>query len=204
MVLRLTTAQAKMLGVVSPKKGRGGASTANKQPKSRFRVNDPQYLDQIPIEFDVPLVSQVKQRPRVFPTRDAVAKAFRIAQGNVEKFLSVLKMNAITPEATRKFEKDFRTIAMAMMAGRKPLQGPVEVHVTVLLPGNPHVWPTAMSDGDLDNHLKAAWDGLNAIVFTDDCTIVQQSSGKSFTDGDPKIRVTARPALMPGRPFVPE
>lgn len=204
MALHLTAAQARMLGVTTSKKGRGGASTAHKQPKSRFRVNDPQYLSQAPIEFDVPLVSQVKQRPRVFPTREAVAKAFRIAQGNVEKFLSVLKMNAITPEATRKFEKDFRTHAMVAMAGRKPLQGPVEVHVTVLLPGNPHVWPTAMSDGDLDNHLKAAWDGLNAIVFTDDCTIVQQSSGKTFTDGQPRIRVTARPAMIPGVAFVPE
>lgn len=200
--MRLTRAQARKLNIKLPGDDKLKAVQARAE-KGRYRVNDPAFLDQAPIAFDVPLVSHVKERPRTFPTRDAVAKAFRIAQGNVEKFLSALKMSTYTPPATREFEKNFRAIASAKMAGRQPISGPVEINLIFLLPGDPNLWPTALGDGDLDNHGKAAWDGLNEIVFADDRTIVVQSSSMSFTDGDPMIRVDVRPAMMPGRDYVP-
>jgi Holliday junction resolvase RusA-like endonuclease len=200
--MRITKAQARALNIKLPGDDRAKKASARSQ-KGRYRVNDPAFLDQEPITFDVPLVSHVKERPRTFPTRDAVAKAFRIAQGNVEKFLGALKMSTYTPQATREFEKNFRTIAQARMAGRQPITGPVEINLIFLLPGDPDLWPTALNDGDLDNHGKAAWDGLNEIVFADDRTIVVQSSSMNFTDGEPMIRVDVRPARMPGRDYVP-
>jgi Holliday junction resolvase RusA-like endonuclease len=200
--MRLTKAQARKLGIDLPGDKKAKDVDA-RSLKGRFRVNDPAFLNQQPIIFDVPLVSHVKERPRTFPTRDAVAKAFRIAQGNVERFLSALKMSTYTPPATREFEKNFKMAARALMAGREPISGPIEINITILLPGDPNLWPTALNDGDLDNHGKAAWDGLNEIVFSDDRTIVMQSSSMSFTDGDPMIRVDVRPALMPGRAYVP-
>ena len=49
--------------------------------------------------------------------------------------------------------------------------------------------PTARNYGDVDNHLKAIFDGLNQLVFVDDSQIVKCVVEK-FTDKDnPRVEI---------------
>ena len=65
------------------------------------------------------------------------------------------------------------------MGGRKPLSG--EVSATVKL--YRRYKTTARSYGDLDNHLKSLFDGLNQIAFEDDKQVVRCLVTK-YTDKD--------------------
>ena len=67
--------------------------------------------------------------------------------------------------------------AMAAMSGRKPLTGAICAAVKLYRKFK----PTALHYGDVDNHLKAIFDGMNQIVFVDDSQIVRCVVEK-FTD----------------------
>lgn len=94
---------------------------------------------------------------------------------------------------TRKYERSIGTIAMAAMVGRPPLQGPLSVSLRFRMPipkSETKAVRAAMAAGevahvgrpDLDNMVKAIFDGLNGVVFADDAQIVRSFSTKVYSD----------------------
>ena len=81
------------------------------------------------------------------------------------------------PKRNREYRAVVQQAARLAMGGREPLSG--EVSATVKL--YRRFKPTARIFGDVDNHLKAIFDGLNQIVFADDAQITKCVVEK-FTD----------------------
>ena len=84
---------------------------------------------------------------------------------------------AYQPKRNVEYRKQVQAAAVVAMNGREPLTG--EVIATVKLFRK--YKPTARIFGDVDNHLKAIFDGLNQIVFADDAQITKCLVEK-FTD----------------------
>jgi Holliday junction resolvase RusA-like endonuclease len=109
---------------------------------------------------------------------------------------------AYTPAKTRRFETDVAEQARAAIGPMDPYCGPVELEAHFSLP-IPKSWSKrerlAAMEGtkrpqgkpDIDNYLKALADGLNGIVYQDDCQIVSARISKSYGD-EPGIAVTVR------------
>jgi len=85
----------------------------------------------------------------------------------------------------------FGTMAMA---GRAPITGPCRMSVQIVLAipvswskkrKASHKWCVAYPD--LDNSLKAIFDGLKGIVFTDDKQIVEVMASKRYGQADKVI-----------------
>jgi Holliday junction resolvase RusA-like endonuclease len=101
-----------------------------------------------------------------------------------------------TPRSTAEFEARVGWAAKIAMRGRQPLWGPLRAVVRFELP-IPASWsaeerakaivgermPTGPAD--VDNYLKAVFDGMNGIVFGDDAQIVELSARKIYSV-DPK------------------
>ena len=81
------------------------------------------------------------------------------------------------PKRNREYREVVQQAARLAMNGRKPLTG--EVSATVKL--YRRYKPTARSYGDVDNHLKSLFDGLNQIAIEDDAQITKCVVEK-FTD----------------------
>lgn len=114
--------------------------------------------------------------------------------------------HAYTPAETRKYEDALRYAAGEAMAGRPPLDGPVDLKVNVHLPvpqswsGKRRrealagvIWPTKRPDSD--NYLKAAEDALNMIVFRDDSQVVHIEVEKRYSDR-PRLTIEVRPTPL--------
>ena len=99
----------------------------------------------------------------------------------------------ITPPRTRNFEALVKLAAQQAMAGREPYGCNVPLSVlivaTMTVPAswsprkqqaavNQHILPTKRPD--LDKFLKAAFDGCNGVIFSDDCSIVRLESRKEY------------------------
>lgn len=109
---------------------------------------------------------------------------------------------AYTPEKTRRFESIIADQARAAVGPAEPYLGAVELEAHFSLP-IPKSWPKrdklAAMEGrllpqgkpDLDNYLKALADGMNGIVYGDDCQIVSARMTKRYGD-DPGIAVSVR------------
>lgn len=100
---------------------------------------------------------------------------------------------AFTPAHTKKYENHIRMAASQAMTGLIPFDEPLSVVMTALLPIPAswsqkkqklalmgHIRPATRPD--IDNYLKSALDGLNGIVFRDDCLVVQVKATKSYSD----------------------
>jgi len=126
-----------------------------------------------PITITIPGAPVAKGRPRIGTDMGGHACAF-------------------TPAKTRSYENLIKLAAGEAMNGGAPIDGPLNVAITVYLPipkswskkktmaaelGHEH--PT--SRPDVDNFIKAALDGLNKIVFGDDSQVVQLSAEKKFS-----------------------
>lgn len=90
--------------------------------------------------------------------------------------------SAFTPEKTVRFEDRLSIVAQEAMAGRAPLDGPLELYVEIRMPvplSKPKRWRDAALAGlirptkkpDWDNFAKTV-DALNMIVWVDDAQIV--------------------------------
>lgn len=114
---------------------------------------------------------------------------------------------AYTPAKTRKWEQTAALMAQAEMAGRAPLECPLEVVVIAEWPA-PQSWPewkrAAAVQGrlchttkpDADNIVKAAVDALNGVVFRDDSQIVGMIARKAYSEmPGVTIRVRALDAM---------
>lgn len=112
--------------------------------------------------------------------------------------------HAYTPARTANYEGELRAAGAEAMAGRPPIDAPLVVRVEAYLP-IPASWsrkkhaqalagllrPTTRPD--CDNYLKAALDGLNAVVFRDDSLVVDSRIIKAYSDR-PRLVVTVEAA----------
>ena len=76
---------------------------------------------------------------------------------------------AYQPRRNVEYRQRIQAAAKMAMAGAEPLQGEVTAHVKLYR----RYKPTTRQFGDVDNHLKALFDGLNKIVIRDDSQIVR-------------------------------
>lgn len=84
---------------------------------------------------------------------------------------------AYQPKRNREYREVVQQAARVTMNGREPLTGEVVATVKLFRKYK----PTARIFGDVDNHLKALFDGMNQIVFADDAQITKCLVEK-FTD----------------------
>lgn len=112
-----------------------------------------------------------------------------------------------TPAHTRSYENRIKDQAALAMAGRDPIEGAVMVTVHVYLPYPKSVSQKAlesMARGDLrpctkpdiDNYVKSAMDGLNAIVIRDDNQVVSVYAHKLYSS-KPRLRIEVREMYNP-------
>ena len=108
-----------------------------------------------------------------------------------------------TPETTVKYESTVALAASQAMAGRPLITGPAEVLMTMVLPV-PVSWskrkqadalagqlmPTGRPDAD--NVIKAIFDAINKIVWTDDAQVVGLRLRKVY-GATPCVQVTVSP-----------
>lgn len=96
-----------------------------------------------------------------------------------------------TPAKTANYESTVALAASEAMAGRAPLEGPVEVVMQMVLP-IPKSWSKRKQqdalDGrllpttkpDKDNVIKAVFDAMNNIVWRDDVQVADLTSRKRY------------------------
>lgn len=87
----------------------------------------------------------------------------------------------------KRFRKQFQEMIAEFRKGFRPLLGPLKVTVFFEMkkPAKPaHAWPR----GDVDNLLKAIWDGCNEFIWRDDSQIVKVIATKHYCE-TPQIRM---------------
>ena len=116
-----------------------------------------------------------------------------------------------TPQKTATYESTVALAADQAMAGKPLITGPVETLMTIVLPV-PVSWskrkqadalagvvmPT--SKPDMDNVVKAIFDAINGIVWTDDVQVVGLRVRKVYGTV-PRVQVTVAPYRAPQENF---
>lgn len=96
---------------------------------------------------------------------------------------------AFTPAKTVAYEGLVAMAGQQAMAGREPLSGPLSLSIIATFP-IAKSWSAKkkaaarfhISRPDADNLLKAIGDGLNGVVWADDCQIARASVEKRYGD----------------------
>lgn len=83
------------------------------------------------------------------------------------------------PQRNVEYRRRIQAAARVAMTGKEPMSGALSVVVKLYRKYK----PAARNYGDVDNHLKALFDGMNQIVFFDDRQITRCVVEK-FTDKD--------------------
>ena len=81
------------------------------------------------------------------------------------------------PKRNAKYRECVQASALVAMSGKKPMTGELSAVVKLYRKYK----PSARNFGDVDNHLKAIFDGMQKIVFNDDSQITRCLVEK-FTD----------------------
>jgi Holliday junction resolvase RusA-like endonuclease len=125
----------------------------------------------------------------------------RIVHANGRSFVQTY-----TPDETRQYENLVRMCAKDAMHDRYPLDGPLLLEVTVVLP-IPASWSGrrkrdaavgaigASKKPDLDNFIKAIADGCNGVAWVDDSQVVKLHAEKRYGDS-PRVEVRAELLTM--------
>ena len=105
-----------------------------------------------------------------------------------------------TPKKTRVYENQVAAYASEAMYGKLPWGGPIEVSIEAYMM-IPSSWGfkkrlTAIAGQiqpivrpDLDNIEKSALDGINKIVFVDDCQVTKVTKFKAYAE-NPRLCIT--------------
>jgi Holliday junction resolvase RusA-like endonuclease len=146
--------------------------------------------DLIEVRFTIPGIPKGKARPR-----------FRIVTPKGRKGF----VSTYTPAETRNEEGVVRQFAQIAMAGRPPLEGPLEFHMAAYLPV-PSSWSgkkreRALADQiypvsapDADNIAKLVLDAIPEIVFRNDSQVVTAVLHKRFS-ATPRVVVIVKQKL---------
>ena len=89
------------------------------------------------------------------------------------------------PKRNVEYRRRIQASAVAAMDGREPLKGEISAAVKLYRKYK----PTCRQFGDVDNHLKALFDGLNQIVFDDDSQIVRCTVEKFSDKEQPRAEI---------------
>ncbi len=204
MALQLSMEQARALGIlaragITEPAGKAAAVPAKGQTPARMaldaalaprrsakggrirRVEPPTGVAPEVVSFNVDHPPRTKQRARTQIDKKAVVQAFLQARGSVREFarlLAAVPHRSFTPKSTGDFENAVAEAARAAMAGREPFRVPVEIEVAFTFEGDSGLWPTDVTDADLDNLEKAVLDGLNKVAYSDDRLVVRKSGVK--------------------------
>lgn len=150
------------------------------------------------MSFRLGVTPKTKQRARTSMPKQEIERAFLAARGSVDRFralLSGIRHHSYTPEDTKEFEGLVGTFGARAMGSRAPFECPVVVRITLAFEGDPATWPTDVTDPDLDNAVKAVFDGLNKIAYKDDRLVVGKTVRK-ICAREPYVAVSLR-ALVP-------
>jgi Holliday junction resolvase RusA-like endonuclease len=124
-------------------------------------------------------------------------------KGRARAFVRGGNVGHYTPEKTRTYEGMIRTAAMNELAGRSPLDEPVEFVLRAIFPV-PASWSERKRQAaivgdikpgkkpDLDNIAKAWNDALNGVVYRDDSLICRMTLDKRYGP-QALVVVTVRP-----------
>lgn len=147
-------------------------------PRKRSGSSGTPFAPQAPgrsLHLTLPLQPRAKQRPRVFLAQSS-------ARSDTDSDRPT--MLAVTPKATRKFERGLRELLEFEMLrlGLSIFQQPVIVGIRAVFPGDGGLAPTSRAIGDLDNLEKAVLDAMNGVVYADDRLVVSKFSQKAFAE----------------------
>lgn len=125
-------------------------------------------------------------------------------KGRARAFLRGGHISHYTPEKTRSYEGMIRVAAMTALGDRPAFDEPVEFTLRAIYPV-PASWSARKRDQaitgeiqpgkkpDLDNVAKAWNDGLNGVIYRDDCLIVRMTLEKRYGPA-PLVVCTVKPA----------
>jgi Holliday junction resolvase RusA-like endonuclease len=110
-----------------------------------------------------------------------------------------------TPKETMTYEAEVAKMAKTAMGSTDPLETPVAVYIYVALPIPPSYskkrseacltgFEKPCKKPDLDNLVKSVLDGMNGIVYQDDCQIVSLHATKRY-DSVASVNVLVREEL---------
>ena len=89
------------------------------------------------------------------------------------------------PARNAEYRSEVEYAARLAMRGKQPLKGALTANVKLYRKYK----PTSRIFGDVDNHLKALFDGMNQIVFDDDAQIVQCLVSKHTDKKNPRAEI---------------
>ena len=92
------------------------------------------------------------------------------------------------PKRNMEYRARVQSAAYSAMAGREPMTGELSAVVKLYR----RYKTTARVFGDVDNHLKAIFDGMNQIIFKDDAQIVSCLVEKHLDKVNPRAEVTVQ------------
>lgn len=127
-----------------------------------------------------------------------------VAKGRARSFRHGDQIRHVTPDKTVRYENLVAHQANIAMGAASPLEGAVRLCVMAYFP-IPASWSKtrqkAALDGfehvtkkpDIDNIVKSLCDGMNGIVFHDDCQVVSLVSNKAYSDR-PRVEVQVEAA----------
>lgn len=92
------------------------------------------------------------------------------------------------PKRNMEYRAQVQSAAYAAMFGKQPLKGEVSAVVRIYR----RFKTTARNFGDVDNFLKAIFDGMNQIVFEDDAQIVRCLVEKFKDKVNPRVEIEIR------------
>ncbi len=174
----------------------GGVRRAHKG--GRHKVNGETAAPFAEVRFVIQGDPRTKHRARTHLSKRDILAAFSRAKGRLEvfaKLLDEIKYSSHTPEETKAHEQHIAMMAGAAMRGRTPALIPLHVEITFRLDGETDVWPTDVTDPDLDNAVKAVLDGCNKIVWKDDRLVCSMSVEKRCSRS-PSTTVVVRQATQ--------
>ena len=93
---------------------------------------------------------------------------------------------AYQPKRNVEYREHIREAARAAMGGKPPLDGELSADVKLYRKYK----PATQKFGDLDNHLKALFDGCNKVVFVDDKQVVKCTVEKFQDKQNPRAEIT--------------
>lgn len=109
----------------------------------------------------------------------------------------------ITPAATRRYESHLKAMAVMVMDGRPPIEGPVELTVKAYMP-IPKSWPKYKKEALLDvefpwhtskpdmDNIKKMTDALNDVVWKDDSQVCRDGGSIKVYSHRPRLELLIR------------